>query len=219
MTPNQRRATRILIVDDHPIVRLGIRQLIDAESDLEVCAEAESQQAALATAKDVEPDLAIVDLALAEGTGLGLVQQLHESVPSLPVLVLSMHDEALYAERVLRAGARGYIMKREAITGLIGAIRQILSGRVYVSDAMGQTLLQRLGRDEATPGDPLARLTDREIQVLDLIGQGLGTAEIARTLGVSIKTIETYRSNVRTKLNLKDAADLIRFAATRNDRL
>jgi len=110
-------------------------------------------------------------------------------------------------------------LKREAITGLIGAIRQILSGRIYVSDAMGQTLLQRLGRDEATPGDPLARLTDREIQVLDLIGQGLGTAEIARTLGVSIKTIETYRSNVRAKLDLKDATDLIRFAVTRNERI
>jgi DNA-binding NarL/FixJ family response regulator len=165
------------------------------------------------------PDLVIVDLSLAEGTGLDLIRSLRESAPTLPVLVLSMHDEALFAERVLRAGARGYIMKREAITGLVGAIRQVVSGRIYVSDGMSQAVLERLGHDAAAPDNPLARLTDRELEVFDLIGRGESTGAIAEQLGVSIKTIETYRSNIKTKLNLKDATDLIRFAATWTERL
>jgi DNA-binding NarL/FixJ family response regulator len=130
-----------------------------------------------------------------------------------------MHDEALFAERVLRAGARGYIMKREAITGLVGAIRQVLSGRVYVSEGISQTVLERLRQESARPENPLANLTDRELEVFDLIGRGLSTAAIADQLGVSIKTVETYRSNLKTKLNLKDAGDLIRFAATWTERL
>jgi DNA-binding NarL/FixJ family response regulator len=137
----------------------------------------------------------------------------------LPVLVLSMHDEALFAERVLRAGARGYIMKREAITGLVSAIRQVLSGRVYLSEEMAQTVLERLGPEAAPPDNPLASLTDRELEVFDLIGRGQSTAAIAEQLGVSIKTIETYRSNIKTKLNLKDATELIRFAATWTERV
>jgi DNA-binding NarL/FixJ family response regulator len=210
---------RILVVDDHPIVRLGIRQMLTAESDLEVCGEAESADDARQLIERVHPHLAIVDLSLAEGSGLGLIRSLRESAPSLPVLVLSMHDEALFAERVLRAGARGYIMKREAITGLVGAIRQVLSGRIYVSEGISQTVLERLGQESATPENPLANLTDRELEVFDLIGRGLSTAAIADQLRVSIKTIETYRSNLKTKLNLKDAGDLIRFAATWTERL
>jgi DNA-binding NarL/FixJ family response regulator len=155
---------------------------------------------------------------LAEGTGLDLIRSLRESVPTLPVLVLSMHDEALFAERVLRAGARGYIMKREAITGLVGAIRQVLSGRIYVSEHMAQAVLERLGHVAASD-NPLASLTDRELEVFDLIGRGLGTAAIAEQMDVSIKTIETYRSNIKTKLNLRDATDLIRFAATWTERV
>jgi DNA-binding NarL/FixJ family response regulator len=146
-------------------------------------------------------------------------QPLRESAPTLPVLVLSMHDEALFAERVLRAGARGYIMKREAITGLVGAIRQVLSGRIYVSEDMAQSVLERLGHDGAAPDNPLAKLTDRELEVFDLIGRGLSTTAIAEQLTVSVKTIETYRSNIKTKLNLRDATDLIRFAATWTERL
>jgi DNA-binding NarL/FixJ family response regulator len=206
--------TRILVVDDHPIVRLGIRQMVGAEPDLEVCAEAETAQAALAVVHDLGPRLAIVDLSLSRGTGLDLIRSLRECVPGLLVLVLSMHDETLYAERVLRAGARGYIMKREAITGLIGAIRTILSGRIYVSEAMAQTILERLGHDDQLSGDPLANLTDRELEVFDLIGRGRSTGAIAQELGVSIKTIETYRSNIKVKLNLGDATDLVRIAAT-----
>jgi DNA-binding NarL/FixJ family response regulator len=219
MSADPRSRTRILIVDDHPIVRLGIRQMLAAERDLEVCGEAESPEAARQLIKSARPDLAIVDLSLAEGTGLDLIRSLRESLPTLPVLVLSMHDEALFAERVLRAGARGYIMKREAITGLVGAVRQVLAGRIYVSEGMAQAVLERLGH-EATPSDnTLAVLTDRELEVFDLIGRGQSTAAIAEQLGVSIKTIETYRSNIKTKLNLKDAADLIRFAATWTERL
>jgi DNA-binding NarL/FixJ family response regulator len=147
-----------------------------------------------------------------------LIRSLKDSTPTLPVLVLSMHDEALFAERVLRAGARGYIMKQEAITGLVGAIRQVLAGRIYVSEGRSQAVLERLGH-EASPHNPLANLTDRELEVLDLLGRGLGTGAIAEQLGVSIKTIETYRSNIKTKLKLKDATDLIRFATTWTARL
>jgi DNA-binding NarL/FixJ family response regulator len=211
--------TRILVVDDHPIVRLGIRQMLAAERDLDVCGEAASADAAKQFIESTPPDLAIVDLSLEQGTGLDLIRTLRESSPALPVLVLSMHDEALFAERVLRAGARGYIMKREAITGLVGAIRQVLSGRIYVSEHMAQTVLERLGHDGAAPHNPLATLTDRELEVFDLIGRGVSTAAIAEQLAVSVKTIETYRSNIKTKLNLKDATDLIRFAATWTERL
>lgn len=219
MNPDGRRRTRILVVDDHPIVRLGIRQMLAAEPDLDVCAEAESADAAKQLIVDAHPDLAIIDLSLAEGTGLDLIRSLRESMPTMPVLVLSMHDEALFAERVLRAGARGYIMKREAITGLVRAIRHVLSGRIYVSEGMAQAVLERLGHDGAAPDNPLANLTDRELEVFDLIGRGQSTGAIAEQMGVSIKTIETYRSNIKTKLNLKNATDLIRFAATWAERL
>jgi DNA-binding NarL/FixJ family response regulator len=219
VSSDQARRTRILVVDDHPIVRLGVRQMLAAERDLEVCAEAESAEAARELAVSARPDLAIVDLSLAQGTGLELIRNLHESVRHLPVLVLSMHDETLFAERVLRAGARGYIMKQEAITGLVAAIRQILSGRIYVSEGIAQAVLERLGHQQAASDNPLAKLTDRELEVFDLIGRGVSTSAIAGQLGVSVKTIETYRSNIKTKLNLKDATDLVRFAAAWTERL
>lgn len=219
MRPEAPHRTRIVIVDDHPIVRLGIRQMLAAEGDLEVCGEAESADRARELIHEAAPDLAIVDLSLAEGSGLDLIRSLREHRPALPVLVLSMHDEALFAERVLRVGARGYIMKREAITGLVGAIREVLAGRIYVSESMAQAVLERLGPDGTPPDSPLASLTDRELQVFDLIGRGVSTAAIADQMAVSIKTIETYRSNIKTKLNLKDATDLIRFATTWVERL
>lgn len=219
MNADTRLPTRIVLVDDHPIVRLGIRQMLAGEDDLEVCGEAESAAAARGLVASARPDLVIVDLSLAQGTGLELLRDLRESVPGLPILVLSMHDETLFAERVLRAGARGYIMKREAITGLVAAIRQVLSGRIYVSEAIAQAVLERVGHDGPGQDNPLAALTDRELEVFDLIGRGLATSEIAEELGVSVKTIETYRSNIKTKLNLKDASELIRVAATWAERL
>jgi DNA-binding NarL/FixJ family response regulator len=193
--------------------------MLAAELDLEVCGEAESAEEAKEVIARTHPDLAVIDLSLAKGTGLELIRSLRESSPALRLLVLSMHDEALFAERVLRAGARGYLMKRQAITGLIGAIREVLSGHIYVSGDVAQAVLERLGHEGAAADSPLAELTDRELEVFDLIGRGLSTAAIAEQMSVSIKTIETYRSNIKTKLNLKHATDLIRFAATWVERL
>lgn len=216
---NMKTPKHILVIDDHPIVRLGIHQMIAAEEDLAICAETDSAQQALQLAQRLKPDLALVDLSLAQGTGLELIRALKACAAGLQVLVLSMHDETLFAERVLRAGARGYIMKQAAIDGLVGAIRQVLAGRIYVSAAIAQTVLERIGQEGMTAQGPLGNLTDRELEVLDLVGRGRNTAEIAAELAVSIKTIETYRSNIKTKLNLKDAADLIRFAAVSASRL
>lgn len=205
---------RILVVDDHPIVRLGIRQMVSTAPDLEICGEAESAQSALQLAKTLEPDMALVDLSLAEGTALALIRELLEAVPRLDVLVLSMHDETLFAERVLRAGARGYIMKQSAIDGLVDAIRQVAAGGVYVSARMTQRVLERLRDADTGPAGLLTTLTDRELEVFDLIGHGKSTAAIAGELAVSVKTIETYRANIKTKLKLKGANDLLRLATS-----
>jgi DNA-binding NarL/FixJ family response regulator len=207
-------STRILVVDDHPIVRLGIRQMIAADPELTVIAEAESGEEAVRIAAACVIDFAIVDMSLSGGSGLDAIRALSRVVPGLPILVLSMHDEALFAERALRAGARGYIMKHEAIEHLLHAIHDVLSGRIHVSRRISQHILDRLGRDGVITGDRLANLTDRELEVFESIGRGMSTAAIAVRLNVSVKTIETYRSNIKTKLDLKDAADLIRHAAT-----
>src|SRR5262249_38095059 len=193
--------------------------MISSEPNLQICAEIESAEAALQYVKTSNVDLVILDLSLLEGNGLELTRTLHEAMPNLPVLVLSMHDEGLYAERALRAGARGYIMKQEAIGGLVQAIPQVLRGRVYVSQRMSQLLLERLGGDPPGPQGRLSALTDRELEVFELIGRGQNTAAIADRLGVSVKTVETYRSNIKTKLDLKTAADLLRFATTWTERL
>jgi DNA-binding NarL/FixJ family response regulator len=207
-------SARILVVDDHPVVRLGIRQMIAAEPGLSVCGEAESATKALELAKSSSADLAIVDLSLGDGSGLDLIRSLREATPELKVLVLSMHDEALFAERVLRAGAHGYIMKQEAIDGLVHAIQEVLAGRRFISTRMSQVILERIGHDAPASGDRLANLTDRELEVFELIGRGLNTGAIADRLEISVKTVETYRSNIRAKLDLKDATELIRYAAT-----
>lgn len=217
-TTEPRGPVRILVVDDHPIVRLGIRQMIAAEPHLTIAGEAESAATAVELVKS-NPDLAIVDLSLEDGSGLELIRSIRHIAPDTRVLVLSMHDEALFAERALRAGARGYIMKQEAISGLVNAIQEVLAGRVFVSKRLSQYLLERLGHDAPAESGRLGNLTDRELEVFELIGRGLSTAAIAERLGVSIKTIETYRSNIKSKLGLKDATDLIRFAATWTERL
>ena len=214
MNPASSAPARILVVDDHPVVRLGIRQMVSTDPGLSVCGEAESTAKALQLTTTSNADLAILDLSLEDGAGLGLIRSLRETVPALKVLVLSMHDEALFAERALRAGAHGYIMKQEAIDGLVHAIREVLAGRRFVSARMSQLILARLGPNAPPSGDGLGKLTDRELEVFELIGRGANTAAIATRLGVSVKTIETYRSNIRTKLDLKDATELIRFATT-----
>jgi DNA-binding NarL/FixJ family response regulator len=205
---------RILLADDYPIVRLGIRAMAGSDPTLTLSVEAESADAALRTAKSAALDLALVDLSFEYGTGLDLVRALHKDAPRLPVLVFSGRDEVLFAERSLRAGARGYIMKQEPIERLVGAIRHVLAGQIYLSPRMSQRLLERVGKTATAPEDRLVALTNRELEVLEMIGRGLTTAAIAHRLRLSIKTIETYRSNIKTKLGLKDATELIRCAMT-----
>jgi DNA-binding NarL/FixJ family response regulator len=216
MTTTKRvvRAARVIIVDDHPVVRLGIRQMLASEPSLSVCGEADSVEAALEVCAASNADLAIVDLSLGKVSGLELIKELHARHPDVAILVLSMHDESLFAQRALRAGARGYLQKHEAIEGLVDAIHHVLSGKVYVSDTVAQQVLASLRGTSTAPTDQLSTLTDREIQVLERVGRGSSTAEIARDLGVSVKTIETYRSNIKAKLNLKSALDLVRYATS-----
>ena len=203
---------RVLIVDDHPIVRQGLRQLINQEPDLIVCGEATEPQQALATAEAVQPDVVIVDLTLKEGSGLDLIKTLQAQRPALPVLVVSMHDEALYAERSLRAGARGYVMKQEATETLLHALRRVLDGEIYVSGRMATRLVRSVVQGRSSEDSPLTSLSDRELEVLQFIGRGLSTRQIADTLHLSIKTVETHRANIMRKLHLSHATELVRYA-------
>jgi len=203
---------RIMIVEDHPIFRLGLAELINQEEDLSVCGETDDVPSALAQIQGLSPDMIIVDITLKNRDGIELIKEIHRQHKSLPVLVLSMHDESLYAQRALTAGARCYIMKQETSESIIHAIRCVLSGKVYASESiMGDILSQWVG---AGPPDKPAidRLTDRELQVFQLIGQGRTTKEIAEILFLSKKTIGTYRERIKEKLAIKNAAELIRFA-------
>lgn len=209
---------RIVIVDDHPIVRKGLTELIRHNADLTVCAESDSVADGLAQIRAHRPDVAIVDLSLGSDSGLQLVREIDASLPDVRVLMLSMHDELLYAERALAAGARGYIMKEEAMANLIGAIRCVASGKTYVSPRMSEHILNRLssrGRDARQDArDPIERLTDREREVFRLIGQGLSTRDIAERLHRSLKTIETHQARIKEKLGLSGAHALIRAAVS-----
>lgn len=207
------KKARILIVDDHVIVRQGIAQLVNREPDLDVCEEAGDADSALNVLRDTQVDLAIVDISLPGTSGIELVKMVRDSHPNMPVLVMSMHDEALYSDRAFRAGAKGYVMKQEATEKLLAAIRKILNGGVYVSDRMQTVMVQRFlnsGVDETVSF--IDNLTDREFEILRMIGQGLTVAEIADKLGRSAKTVEAHRANLREKLGLKRAAELARFA-------
>lgn len=211
--PESPRPRRIFLVDDHPVLRNGLADLINRSRDLVVCGEASSAEEGLEKMIDLEPDLAIVDLALTGSGGLDLVKKLKIRLPGLPVLVLSIYDESFYAERCLRAGAKGYIMKQEAADEVKSAIRQILNGKIYLSARMSDQVLQAVARGEtAHVGSPYDRLSDRELEVFELIGRGSATAEIAKKLHLSVKTIETYQAKLKEKLNLKDAAELMRHA-------
>ena len=203
---------RVLLVDDHPIVRQGLGQLINEEPDLSVCAEAEDFQQALASL-DCNPDVAIVDISLKERSGIELIKEIRSRKPQLPILVLSMHDESLHAERVLRAGAKGYIMKQEATEQVMNAIRKVLKGEVYLSDKMASRMVNRLvAGPQNIGGSPIERLSDREFEVFQMIGQGTGPSEIAEKLGLSVKTVETHRERIKEKLNLATGSELIRYA-------
>ena len=204
---------KILIVDDHPIVRHGLAQLINDVPGLTVCGASATLSEALRALVASDPHLVILDLSLGDDSGLELLKSLKARRPDLPVLVLSMHDEAYYADRVLRAGAMGYVMKQEAAEQVIAAIRQVLSGKVYLSEAMASSMLSRLVGGKATEGgSPVANLTDRELEVLQLIGKGLGTRQIADKLRLSVKTVENHREHLKAKLKLHSSAELVRYA-------
>jgi DNA-binding NarL/FixJ family response regulator len=204
---------RILIVDDHPMMREGLAQLIEHEPDLCVSAQADNAAQALSAIAAQPPDLAVVDISLPDKNGLELIKDLQTMQPQLPLLVISMHDETLYAERVLRAGGRGYIMKQEGGKKLMEAIRQVLNGQIYVSEKMSAKILELFsGRRPTTSNSPVERLSDREFEVFQLIGQGHSTRQIAQHLHLSIKTVEVHRANIKKKLELASGAELVRFA-------
>jgi DNA-binding NarL/FixJ family response regulator len=207
------KTKKIVIVDDHPIVRQGLENLINHESDLSVCGQAEDAHQAMKAIKMLNPDMIIVDISLEEKNGLELIKDIKAQYPSLPILALSMHDETLYAERVLRAGAKGYIMKQQATENVIEAIRKVLSGQLYVSDRMTIRMMHKLVRGKLKMGTSTTDcLSDRELEVFLLIGKGYGTRQIAERLHLSIKTIETYRAHIKEKLNLAGAAELLQHA-------
>jgi len=205
--------TKVFLCDDHPLVREWLTQLIQRESDLTVCGEAEDVQEAVTKIEACKPDIVIADISLKTTHGLELVKDLQSRMPSLPVLVLSMHDESLYAERVLRAGAKGYITKQEATKKILFAIRQVLSGQIYVSEKMATRMLHKLvlGRNQEQTS-PVERLTDRELEVFQLIGRGQGTRKIAEELHLGIKTVESYRARIKEKLKLEDGTQLLQQA-------
>ena len=204
---------RLLIVDDHPMMRTGLAQLIDNEKDLKVCAEADNARQAMDFALSLALDLILLDISLPDKNGLELIKDIRALKPGLPILVVSMHDESLYAERVLRAGGRGYIMKQEGGKKLLQAIRQVLSGQIYVSEKMSAGILESFsGRHTEGPVSLVQQLSDREFEVFQLIGQGESTREIATHLHLSVKTVEVHRLNIKKKLKLQTATDLVRHA-------
>lgn len=204
---------KVLIVDDHPIFCLGMSELINKETDLAVCGSADSAPGAMKAIEELKPDLVIVDISLKNSDGIDLVKEISIRFSRLPVLVLSMYDETLYAERALIAGARGYIMKQEATTLVVHALRKVLKGEIYASADVKEKAFQRLV-DQRGPfkESPIDVLTDRELEVFRLIGEGLSTREIADRLHLSIKTIGTYRENIKDKLGLKHYTQLIKMA-------
>jgi len=209
----EKSKTKILIVDDHPIVRQGLAQLINQEDDLVVCGQAEGANQALSTIKKTRPGTVIVDISLKNRSGLDLIKDIKAQHPDLAVLALSMHDESLYAERALRAGARGYVMKAEATKNVVKAIRQVLDGRVYLSDKMSARMMSKLvGQEAGLSASGMDRLSDRELEVFTMIGRGIGTRQIAEKLCLSVKTIETYRAHIKEKLYLEDASALLTYA-------
>jgi len=204
---------RILVVDDHPLLRDGLIRLISRDPSLVVCGEAEDPVTALRQIAALKPDVAIVDLSLKDKSGLELVKDIRVRFAKLPVLVLSMHEETLYAQHALRAGAKGYIMKEEAPERVRLAIHTVLDGGIYLSDKMtARTLSQYATKEAPVVDSPLESLTDRELEVFELIGQGLGTRRISERLHLSVKTIESYRARIKDKLGLRDASELVKHA-------
>jgi DNA-binding NarL/FixJ family response regulator len=211
--PTQTAKKTVLVVDDHPLMRHGLALLINQQQDMQVCGEAEEAQAAMHAIAQLQPDIMILDISLSGPDGLELLKNIRASNPDLPVLVLSMHDEAIYAERALRARANGYIMKQEATEKVLVAVRRILNGEVYLSERMSNKMLQQyIGGAPSMIQSRIASLSDRELEVFRLIGEGRGTREIAEELHLSIKTVETYQAHIKEKLALRSGRELIQHA-------
>ena len=211
---NSKKRARVLIVDDHPAVREALAMRIGRQSDLEVCGEAADLSEALRLVADTQPDVAVIDISLKTGCGIDLIKRIKDRNDTVRMLVWSTHSESLYAERALRAGALGYVNKDQATDKIVEGIRRVLEGKVYLSDAMVETMLRRTvgGEREEVTRSPLDALADRELEVFRLIGQGVKTAEIAERLHLSVKTIETYRDRIREKLDLSDGTELAHYA-------
>ncbi len=205
---------RILIVDDHPVMRMGLVQLINSKSDLEVCGEAGTVKEVMEQIPALNPDLVLLDMALPDGHGLEVLKDIAVLYEDLDVLVLSSNDESIYAERALKAGARGYIMKEAAATHLVGAIQTILAGQIYVSKQMSQLIVEMFSgkKRKGHASSPIEKLTDREFEVFQLIGEGKGSRDIGTQLGVSVRTIDAHRAHIKEKLALKDSNALVRQA-------
>ncbi len=210
---NGRKRAKILIVDDHPITRHGLAQLLNHEADLSVCGEAEDAQRALSLVKSAQPDLVLSDITMTGKSGLELIKEMQALHPQVAVLVLSMHDESIYAERILRAGARGYLMKSAGGAELLVAIRQVLRGEVYLSKKMSAKMINLLSGSRAKKNrSALEMLTDREFEVFQLLGEGLSTREIGERLHISSKPVDTHRLHIKDKLNLRTLPELMRHA-------
>ncbi|MFZ3216004.1 MAG: response regulator transcription factor [Candidatus Acidiferrales bacterium] len=209
----QTSEAKVFLVDDHPIVRQGLALLINREADLVVCGEADGGYGVLQTISDLQPDIVLLDISLNGPDGLEILKSMRMREPNLPVLILSMHDEQTYAERALRAGANGYIMKQEATEKVLIAIRRILRGEVYLSDRLTNRMLKHFVRGSVpTAENPLANLSDRELEVFRLIGEGHATRQIADELHISIKTVESYQAHIKEKLALRSARELVQRA-------
>jgi DNA-binding NarL/FixJ family response regulator len=207
------KKSRVLLIDDHPIVRQGLALLIDREPDLLVCGEAEGSHSAFRAVATLHPDIVVLDISLNGPDGLDVLKEIRVKTGNLPVLILSMHDEAIYAERAMRAGANGYIMKQEATDKVLVAIRRILQGEVYLSERLTNTMLQQFVRGTSpVKSSPLVNLTDRELEVFRLIGEGHATRQIAEQLHLSVKTIESYQAHIKEKLALRNARELVQHA-------
>ena len=211
--PTSSKAKRIVIVDDHPLFRKGLEQLINSSNDVfAICGEAGDAAEGMARIRQLKPDLVIVDLSLPGANGIELIKNIRAEFEKLPVLILSMHDESLYALRALRSGAQGYVMKQEALENVIGAIREVLAGRPYLSSQMSAKLITNFASG-STQTNPTDKLSDRELEILELIGKGRDVHEISDALHISRKTVETHRAHIKEKLNLKNAREVNRFAA------
>lgn len=212
MTGARQPVRRVLIIDNHPIVRAGLRRVIESQTDLMVCAEADTARDARAAIKECSPDVIIADIGLNQGDGIELVRDVRAHYEHLPILVLSSHDEAIYAERMLSVGASGYIMKHATGEQILQSLRRVLDGDIYVSEGVGYNMILKSTSRGTVSSNPIDRLTNRELQILHLVGKGNSTRDTARLLNLSVKTIESHRHRIKYKLNLTTGAQLVQYA-------